>query len=346
MVHNLFLMTSKSIVCTLRGHKGPNLLWDLESLQSHLWHGELAGPWAVVGVKRLRWYNPFTPSNVCKVHFQVPPCAVPGLVPLLLSRLFNRLLIELQQGHLVPLILACLFTRPTGLLVFKRFVWTRLIPPGRLVRILGPREFIVLQREQNIHWALMSGLWLFLFGVVLLTQSQFMEAVWNGALPSHWMVSLEGGYHTFRFWNGRVIGVDQDVGWAVWQELLPWLGPLWSHVDPNKQLVMVFGLVDHTRYVLPLPRYEVPVQGGHIDPKMSESPHLVIHRSKTPDDHVNVAVPAGAMATTAFGSGTALGAVLKVSDVIVKSGRQNIFWLGEGSEVENLQLLLVYSTCA
>lgn len=82
---------------------------------------------------------------------------------------------------------------------------------------------------------------------------------------------------------------------------------------------MVFGLVDHTSYVLPLPRYEVPVEGGHIDPKMSKSPHLVIHRCKAPDDHVDVAVPPGTMASAAFGPGAALGAVLKVSNVIMKS---------------------------
>lgn len=83
---------------------------------------------------------------------------------------------------------------------------------------------------------------------------------------------------------------------------------------------MVFSLVDHTSYVLPLPRYEVPVEGGHIDPKVSKCPHLVIHRGKAPDDHVDMAVPPGAMAATAFGPGAALGAVLKISNVIMKSG--------------------------
>lgn len=319
---------------------------SLQESESHLWHGELAGPWAVVGVKRLGRYNPFAPANISKVHFQVPPCAVPGLVPLLLSRLFNRLLVELQQGHLVPLVLASLFPRPTGLLVFKRFVRAGLVPAGRLVGILGPGEFIVLQWEQNVHRAFLPRLpWLLLLSVILLTQSQFMEAVWSGALPSHWVVSLEGGYHALRLWNGRVIGVDQDVGRAVWQELLPRLGPLRSHVDPNEQLVVVLGLVDHTGYVLPLPGYEVPVERGHIDSNVSESPHLVIRWGKTPDDHVDVAVPPGAVATTAFGPGAALGAVVEVSDVIMKSGRQNVFWLGERGEVKNLQLLLVDGTC-
>lgn len=83
---------------------------------------------------------------------------------------------------------------------------------------------------------------------------------------------------------------------------------------------MVLGLVDHTSYVLPLPRYEIPVEGRHIDPKVSKSPHLVIHGGETPDDHVDVAVPPGAMAPTAFGPGAGLGAVLKVSNVIMKSG--------------------------
>lgn len=77
----------------------------------------------------------------------------------------------------MSLILACLFTWPTGLLVFKRFVWTCLIPPGCLVWILGTRKFIILQREQNVHRTLLSGLWPLLFGVILLIQPQFLEAV-------------------------------------------------------------------------------------------------------------------------------------------------------------------------
>lgn len=113
-------------------------------LQS-LWHGELAGPWAIVGIKRLGWYNPFAPSNVSKVNFQVSPSAVPGLVPLLLSCLFNCLLIKLEQGHFVPLILARLFTRPTCLFVFKWFIRTRLIPACRLIWILRTGKFIILQ---------------------------------------------------------------------------------------------------------------------------------------------------------------------------------------------------------
>lgn len=108
---------------------------------------------------------------------------------------------------------------------------------------------------------------------------------------------------------------------------------------------MVFGLVDHASYVLPLPGYEVPVEGGHVDPEVSKSPYLVIHRGKAPYDHVDVVVPPGAMATTAFGPGAALGSVLKVSDVVMKSGRQNVFRFGEGGEVEDLQLLVVYRTC-
>lgn len=83
---------------------------------------------------------------------------------------------------------------------------------------------------------------------------------------------------------------------------------------------MVFSLVDHTSNVLPLPRYEVPIQGGHVDPEMSKSPQLVIHRGKAPDNHVNVAVSSGAVAAAACGAGAPVGAVLKVSDVIMKSG--------------------------
>lgn len=82
----------------------------------------------------------------------------------------------------------------------------------------------------------------------------------------------------------------------------------------------MFGLVDHTSYVLPLPRYEVSVECGHIDLKVSKCSHLVIHRTKTPDTHVDVVVPTRPMAATAFGSGTAVGAVLKISYVIMKSG--------------------------
>jgi len=77
----------------------------------------------------------------------------------------------------VPLILACLFPGPAGLLVFKGLIWTRLIPSGCLIRILRPREFIVLQREKNIHRALVSGMQLLLLSVVSLSQSQFVEAV-------------------------------------------------------------------------------------------------------------------------------------------------------------------------
>lgn len=123
------------------------------------------------------------------------------------------------------------------------------------------------------------------------------------------------------------------------------MGPLRSHLDPDEQLVVVFGLTDHAGYVLPLPRDEVPVESGHIDPKVSQSPHLVIHRGEAPDDHVDVAVPPGAVAAAAFGPGAPLGAVLEVSDVIVKSGRQNVLRLGEGGQVENLKLLAVYRTC-
>lgn len=83
---------------------------------------------------------------------------------------------------------------------------------------------------------------------------------------------------------------------------------------------MVFSLTDHTSYVLPLPRYEVSVEGGHIDLEMSKSPQLFIHGGKAPDDHVNVAVSSGAVAAAAFGAGAAVGAVLKVSNVVVKSG--------------------------
>jgi len=83
---------------------------------------------------------------------------------------------------------------------------------------------------------------------------------------------------------------------------------------------MVLGLIDHTSYVLPLPRYEVPVEGGHIDPKVSKTSHLVVHRGEAPDDHVDVAVFPGTMAGAAFGPGAPLGAVLKVSNIIMKSG--------------------------
>lgn len=108
---------------------------------------------------------------------------------------------------------------------------------------------------------------------------------------------------------------------------------------------MMFGLIDHASYVPPLPRNEVPVEGGHIYPKVSQTPHLVVHRSKAPDDQLDVAVSPGTVAGTVFGHGTAPRIVLKVSDVIMKSCRQNILRLCEGGQVKDLQLLVVYCTC-
>lgn len=98
------------------------------------------------------------------------------------------------------------------------------------------------------------------------------------------------------------------------------MGPHGSHLDPDEQLVVVLGLTDHTGDVLPLPRDEVPVEGGHVDPEVSQRPRLVVHRGEAPDDHVDVAVPAGAVAPAALGPRAAVGAVLKVSDVVVKGG--------------------------
>lgn len=108
---------------------------------------------------------------------------------------------------------------------------------------------------------------------------------------------------------------------------------------------MVLGLTDHASDVLPLPRYEVPVQGGHVDPEMSESPQLVVHGGKAPDHHVDVAVSSGAVPAAAVGAGAAVGAVLEVSDVIMKSGGQNVLRLCERSQVENLKPLVVQHPC-
>lgn len=312
--------------------------------RAYLWHGELAGPWAVVRVKRLGWYNPFTPSNVSKIHFQVPSSTVPGLVPLFLACLFNRLLVKLQQRHLMPLVLACLFSRPSGLFVLKGFVRTWFIPAGRLVGILGSGKLIVLERQQDIDRALVPVLWLLLLSVIPLAQQRPVEAMRGGAFARHQLVSLEGGHHTLRLRNGRVVGVNQDVRQSVWKQRLPRVGPQWSHLDPDEQLVVVLGLTDHTGDVLPLPRDEVPVEGGHVDPEVSQSPCLVVHWGKAPDDHVDVAVPAGSMAPAPLGPRAALGAVLKVSDVVVKSSWQHVLRLSEGGEVENLESLAVDQT--
>lgn len=241
----------------------------------------------------------------------------------------------------MPLVLACLFAWPSGLFALKRFVRAGLVPPRGLVRVLGPGQLVVLQRQEDVDRAPVSGLRPLLLGVVSFARPQFVGA----AFPSHRVVSLEGGHHALRLGDGRVVGVDQDVGRAVRQQLLPGLRPLRGHVDADEQLVVVLGLVDHAGDVLPLPGDEVSVQGGHVDPKVSQSPHLVIHRGKTPDNHVDVAVPPGAVAATALGSGAPLGAVLKVSDVVMESGRQNVLGLGERGEVENLKLLLVYCPC-
>lgn len=111
----------------------------------------------------------------------------------------------------MPLVLACLFARPTGLFVLKGFVRTRFIPAGRLVGILGSGKLIVLQREQDVDRALVPGLRPLLLSVVPLAQQRPVEAVRGGAFASCQLVSLEGGHHALRLGNGRVVGVNQDV---------------------------------------------------------------------------------------------------------------------------------------
>lgn len=97
----------------------------------------------------------------------------------------------------MPLVFARFLTRPTGRLVFVRFVRAGLVPAGGLVGILGPGKLIVLQRKENVHRAFVPRL--FVFGAVCFTLSWFVGAGRRGAYPSGRVVPLESSYHAFWF---------------------------------------------------------------------------------------------------------------------------------------------------
>lgn len=72
-------------------------------------NGELAFPRAVIGIKGFRGNNPLAPANICKIHLEIAPGAIPWLIPLLPPRLLQGLLIKLQSLALLLMILPLLF---------------------------------------------------------------------------------------------------------------------------------------------------------------------------------------------------------------------------------------------
>lgn len=131
---------------------------DRTKNNGYLWHGELACSGAIIGIKGLGGDNPFTPANICKVHFKVPPGTIARFNPLLSSCLLQGLFIKLERLALLVRSLSLFLFVLTlfRALSLKSLVRFSLLPyPILLILIFCPRKLIVLQRQQDPSRALL-----------------------------------------------------------------------------------------------------------------------------------------------------------------------------------------------
>lgn len=80
---------------------------------------------------------------------------------------------------------------------------------------------------------------------------------------------------------------------------------------------MVFGLVDYTGNVFPLPRYKVSVHCRNVNGKMADCSGGVIHNAESPDIEVNVTLSPEIM-VTALRPCASVAAVVQVTNIIMQ----------------------------
>lgn len=191
------------------------------------------------------------------------------LVPLLPPGLFKGLFIELERLTFLMVILPLFFLafRPLGQARLERLVVLPLLPDLVLtVLILGPRELVVLQRQQDVGGALLPPFAQAVFGIAV----QFWESPRMGT-PA----PLQTSHNTLWFGDGRVVCVNEDVRLIAGMGALPGVLASRDHFDSNEKVVVLLCLTQDLSNVLPLPRKGIPINSGDVDRVMAQGPSLV-----------------------------------------------------------------------
>lgn len=224
----------------------------------YLWNWELTFPWAVIGIKGFRGNNPLAPANVSKIHLEIASGTIPWLIPLLPPRLLQGLLIKLESLALLVVVLPLLFLTlcPLGQSRLESFVRFSVFPPLILiVLVLGSWKLVVLQWQQDVGGAFSPPLSKAAPHVIFWPREDPCQRI---------VVPLQTGNNVFWLWNGRVIGIYQNVGLIVKWCPPPQVTAGWIHFDTNQKFIALFCFVQDLSDIFPLPGKDIAVRAGDV----------------------------------------------------------------------------------